>query len=294
MDRLDPDGDLQTASVVTRTANGEVVALVGGRAPRATGFNRALDARRPAGSLLKPAVYLAALEQPERYTLATVLDDSSCVSPVPMAALDAAQLRSRVPRRGAAAPRPGANSYNQASARLGMAIGVPAVVDMLRRLGLRQDGAAVPSLVLGAGEYSPLMMARLYQTIAVDGTRTPLRSILSIVNREGEPAQQLSPSTSARWIARATHLLHYALREVVREGTGRGVYRVLPADFSRRRQNRHDQRRARFLVCRFLRRSPRRDLDRPRRQRAPGLTGLQRCAASVWAEFMAAARERPP
>ena len=61
MASLDATGELQTASVVTRTANGEVVALVGGRAAGVTGFNRALDARRPAGSLLKPAVYLAAL-----------------------------------------------------------------------------------------------------------------------------------------------------------------------------------------------------------------------------------------
>ena len=45
--------------------------LVGGRKPRYAGFNRALDARRPAGSLLKPAIYLAALEQPRSYTLAT-------------------------------------------------------------------------------------------------------------------------------------------------------------------------------------------------------------------------------
>ena len=64
MDQLDPGGKLQSASVVTRFDTGEVAALVGGREVRFAGFNRALDARRPAGSLLKPAIYLAALEQP--------------------------------------------------------------------------------------------------------------------------------------------------------------------------------------------------------------------------------------
>ena len=49
-------------TVVTRFDTGEVAALLGGRKPRYAGFNRALDARRPAGSLLKPAIFLTALE----------------------------------------------------------------------------------------------------------------------------------------------------------------------------------------------------------------------------------------
>ena len=64
MDQLDRSGKLQSATVVTRFDTGEVAALVGGRKARYAGFNRALDARRPAGSLLKPAIYLTALERP--------------------------------------------------------------------------------------------------------------------------------------------------------------------------------------------------------------------------------------
>ena len=75
LDQLDPKGGLESATVVTRFDSGEVVALVGGRNVRYAGFNRALDARRPAGSLLKPAIYLAALEQPGRFSLATTLSD---------------------------------------------------------------------------------------------------------------------------------------------------------------------------------------------------------------------------
>ena len=76
LDQLDKGGELQSASVVTRFDSGEVAALVGGRKVRYAGFNRALDARRPAGSLLKPAVYLAALEQPRAYSLASRLADT--------------------------------------------------------------------------------------------------------------------------------------------------------------------------------------------------------------------------
>ena len=68
LDPIDPGKELQTALVVTSFDNGEVRALIGGRSPRFAGFNRALDALRPVGSLIKPAVYLNALEQNGRYT----------------------------------------------------------------------------------------------------------------------------------------------------------------------------------------------------------------------------------
>jgi len=67
--------DLQGAAVVVNVSNGEVQAVVGGRDPRFAGFNRAIDAVRPVGSLIKPAVYLTALLRPEQYTLASLIDD---------------------------------------------------------------------------------------------------------------------------------------------------------------------------------------------------------------------------
>lgn len=231
MENLDPSGGLQTASVVSRTSNGEVVALVGSREPGSAGFNRALDARRPAGSLLKPAVYLAALEQSERFHLATMLDDTPLQVAGPDGSVWAPRNFDRQSHGSVLLHKALASSYNQATARLGMDIGVPAVVEMLQRLGLRQPVPKVPSLVLGVGEYSPLMMTRVYQTIAVDGTRTPLRSILSIVNRDGETLRNNITEYERAVDPRSVHLLHYALREVVREGTGRGVYRSLPQDF---------------------------------------------------------------
>src|SRR5205823_2387336 len=62
------DPGLEGAIVVTDTQTGEVQALVGGRDARYRGFNRAIDAARPIGSLLKPAIYLTALSEPSRYS----------------------------------------------------------------------------------------------------------------------------------------------------------------------------------------------------------------------------------
>jgi len=292
LDALNPGGDLQTAAVVTRTANGEVVALLGGRQPRTTGFNRALDARRPAGSLLKPAVYLAALEQPERYTLASRLDDAPLRVQGPDGNVWAPRNFDRESHGVVPLHRALANSWNQATARLGMSLGVPAVEDMLRRLGLRQEVPRVPSLVLRAGEYSPLMMARIYQTIAVDGTRTPLRSIRSIVNRNGEVLRRNFTEYERVVNPEAVHLLRYALREVVREGTGRGVYRYLANDFhvAGKTGTTNDGRDSWFagfsgdlLAVTWIGRD---------NNAATGLTGSSG-ALRVWADFMADAAVRP-
>jgi len=78
-DRRLPPKVLEGAIVVSHSQNGEVQALVGGRNTRFEGFNRALDAARPIGSLIKPVVFLTALERPNSYTLATLVDDGPLI-----------------------------------------------------------------------------------------------------------------------------------------------------------------------------------------------------------------------
>ena len=232
MDQLDPGGELQCATVVTRFDTGEVAALVGGRKVRYAGFNRALDARRPAGSLLKPAVYLAALEQSRRSTLATPVSDTAVKVKGAGGQLWQPRNFDRQSHGEVLFYRALAKSYNLASARLGMELGLDTVVDMLARLGVEGDVPQVPALTLGAGEYSPMDMAAMYQTIAAGGFRMPLRSIRDIVDAYGEPLKRYPLEYDRTASLQSVHLLHYALRAVVREGTGRGVYRYLPDDFA--------------------------------------------------------------
>ena len=70
-----PQGKLEVGAVIATPLDGEVLAVIGGREAAYEGFNRALDATRQIGSLVKPAVYLAALSQPARFTLTTLVDD---------------------------------------------------------------------------------------------------------------------------------------------------------------------------------------------------------------------------
>src|SRR5690606_13502985 len=156
--QLDPkEKGLEGAMVVTDIISGEVVALVGGRRMHYAGFNRALDAVRPMGSLAKPAVYLAALES-KRYTLISKLNDSPVDIKVPGGYWRPKnydkRFRGEVPLHAALA-----ESYNVPTVQLGLDLGVPKVLAMMQRLGIERDLPVVPSVFLGAGAVSPLEMA---------------------------------------------------------------------------------------------------------------------------------------
>lgn len=223
-----PKGRLEGAVVVTSIDGGEVLAVVGGRDSGFAGFNRALDALRPIGSLVKPAVYLTALAQPERFTLATLLDDG----PLSLTMADGQvwephnydrTYHGTVPLYSALA-----HSYNLSTARLGLAVGVPQVAKTLRRLGVERDLNIYPSLFLGATALAPYDVAQMYQTLANGGFRTPLRAIREVLAGDGKPLQRYALTVEQGFDPAPVYLVNMALRKVVEEGTARGAKAMLP------------------------------------------------------------------
>ncbi len=224
-----PKGDLQVAAVVVRVGTGQVVAVAGSRQSGFPGFNRALDAYRQVGSTIKPAVFLTALQQPGNYNLATLIDDG----PVNVAAGDGSRWQPRnfdrrdhgtVPLYAALG-----QSYNQATARLGMAVGIPQVAKTIKGLGHQRPLPEVPALSLGAVTMSPFEVATLYHTIASDGFYSHLAGIESVYTAGDAPLKRYPYEVEARFSPATIHLLQYALQVVMREGTGRAAYNVLPA-----------------------------------------------------------------
>ncbi len=223
-------GTLQSAAVLVSPQGGEVRALSGGREAGFAGFNRALDAVRPTGSLIKPVVYLLALSRPERYTLLTLLEDE------PIRLRDAKgriwqpknydhKTHGQVPLHRALA-----HSYNLATVRLGLDLGLDKVVDLLHRMGLQRPVRPLPSLLLGAVSLSPLEVAQLYQVFASGGFRTPLRAIREVADAAGQPLQRYPLEVEQVADPGPVYLLDRNLVEVMREGTGKGIRRYLPAD----------------------------------------------------------------
>jgi len=227
LQQLDPkEKGLEGAVVVTDVVSGEVVALVGGRQMHYAGFNRALDAVRSIGSLAKPAVYLTAIES-KRYTLISKLDDTPVDIKVPGGRWQPKnydkQFHGAVPLHFALA-----ESYNAATAHLGMDLGVPKVLATTQRLGIEREMPVVPSVFLGAGELSPLEVAVMYQTIAAQGVSAGLRSIRTITDVEGTPLARFPQKPVQAVSPAAIHVLQYAMQEVMQEGTARVAKNVLP------------------------------------------------------------------
>jgi len=213
---------LQAAMVITDSNTGEVRALAGARRSGAVGFNRALNAVRPIGSLVKPAVYLAALESGNN-TLATVLSDR----PVDLLAEGGQQWSPRnyddqmfgdVYLHDALA-----RSLNLATVDLGIKIGVDTVIDMLAKLGHTRPVPEYLSLLLGAVDMAPLEVARFYQTLASNGFYSPLRSVEAVTTGTGERLQRYGFETEQVADASSVFLLEQALQDVFAQGTARSV-----------------------------------------------------------------------
>lgn len=218
---------LEIAAIVTRREGGEVVALIGGRT-RIKGFNRALDALRPIGSLVKPAVYLTALESPENYTLVTPLDDTTITLEGPQGEIWRPRNYDRREHGKVALHTALSQSYNLATVRLGLDVGIGQTVKTLKNLGLKEPIKKYPSLLLGAISLSPFDVTQMYQTLAGDGFSTPLRAIRSVVSQDGEPLQRYPLRVRQVVDSKATFLTNWVLQEAVHEGTGKSVYQYLP------------------------------------------------------------------
>jgi len=214
---------LEGAIVVTDGQTGEVQALVGGRDVRYRGFNRALDAARSVGSLLKPAIYLTALAEPSRYTLVTPIDDGPFVWKS-RGAPDWKPANYDLKFHGAVQLRTAlAQSYNVASARLGTDLGIERVLTTMRRLGIERELKPYAATLLGAVELSPFEVAQMYQTIASAGFRAPLRAIREVTTQDGRPLRRYPLAVEQAFAAEPTYLLTAAMQGVVREGTAQGL-----------------------------------------------------------------------
>ncbi|MEO7431129.1 MAG: penicillin-binding protein 1B [Dokdonella sp.] len=214
---------VQAALVVTGAHDGEVQAMIGSRDVDEPGFNRALDALRPIGSLVKPFVNLVALAQPQRYSLATLLDDSAIDMLQPNGTRwrpenDDHQTHGQVLLIDALA-----ESWNLATIHLGQRIGIDRVHGFLASFGLGRDINPNPSMLLGAVDLSPFDVARLYQYLASDGHALPLRALRGVLDAQGRALTRYTVKPGASDYANATRLVTYAMQQVAISGTAHAI-----------------------------------------------------------------------
>ncbi len=208
--------NIEGAVVVTGRENGEIQAIASGRNALQAGFNRALDARRQIGSLVKPAVFLTALAK--GYTLASPLMDSEI-------RLDnngqswRPENYDHISHGRVGLYTALAKSYNLATVRLGLEVGLPEVISTLAMLGYSKTIDPYPSLLLGAVEMSPLEVTQIYQTIASGGFYLPLRSIRAVMDSGDNLLTRYGLEVEQHFSPELMFLLTHGLQRVMEEGT---------------------------------------------------------------------------
>lgn len=222
---------LETAVVITRRDSGEIAALVSAREETASGFNRALDAVRPIGSLMKPVVYLTALQYPDKYTISTRVSDSDITVNLPNGGTWSPKNYDHREHGNVSLLTALTKSYNLATVRVGMDVGVARIAKTLKEMGVTREVDILPSLLLGATSLTPIEVSQLYQTLAGDGFLTQLRGIRAVVAEGGKQLQSypfvvrqaIDPST--------TYLVNTMLQEVMHHGTGHSAYEFFPKEY---------------------------------------------------------------
>ncbi|WP_444995465.1 penicillin-binding protein 1B [Aliikangiella sp. IMCC44359] len=215
------DAKLQGAVIVSDIQSGDILAMVGDRQPDFSGFNRAIDAYRQTGSVIKPFVYLAAFQEHEKFNMLTpVMDEPFSLKGSDGSLWEPKNYKEET--HGEIELKEGLiNSYNLATARLAMSVGVEKVADTIMQAGFDRALPAYPSIALGAKEMSPLEILRLYQVLANEGRSIRSAGLIAVQDHQGQLLQRYPRKIETRFDAESVFLVKYLLTEVVNRGTAK-------------------------------------------------------------------------
>lgn len=218
--------NLEALLVASDPSSGFITAIVGGRSYTATQYNRAIESRRQVGSVMKPFVYLAALEGASRdgelLTTESTIDDSAYTIKYEGQTWSPknydGKFRGEVPLWFALV-----ESLNASTARVAQEVGVPKVIDVARRLGITSKLNNVPSLALGAFELAPVEVLTAYTSLARLGSRVPLSTLYRVEDLGGREIFAFRPTAEAAVDPETTSLVVGMLKNVIDHGSGRGA-----------------------------------------------------------------------
>ena len=216
---------LEAAAVVTSGDGAEVRAIVGSRQVQYFGFNRAMDAQRPIGSLAKPAVYLTALAS-GRYDWSSIIDDKAVSVAGPGGSLWQPQNYDKKDHGKLFMVDAMARSLNQATARLGMKVGIGRVVDTFGRLGIEKTIPPYPSILLGSLSMSPLEVTQMFQTYASGGFAMQPRAIQALTTHDNKVLTSYAVEGEQVYSPELMENLRFGLQQVVVQGTGKRLART--------------------------------------------------------------------
>ncbi|MDP3747801.1 MAG: PBP1A family penicillin-binding protein [Phenylobacterium sp.] len=202
------------AALVAVDGQGRVRAMVGGVDYAKGPFNRAVTAKRQAGSAWKPFVYLAALEA-GRVPDMPVVDEPLTIGTWSPRNYNEGYLGPITLQVALA------QSINTVAARLADEVGRPNVAAAAHRVGIVSTINTDPAMALGTTLVSPLEMAQAYATFSNGGYRVSAYGIERIRTTGGTVLYQRKAAAPQPVVANPPLSdLNLMLRTVIVSGTG--------------------------------------------------------------------------
>ena len=203
------------AALVALAPDGAVLAMVGGGDWRASQFNRATQARRPAGSLFKLFVYLTAFEA--GMTPDTIFQDR----PLRFGTWTPKNYDGRF--CGPLTLREAfARSINSIAVQLTDEVGPKRVIETARRLGVTAAMEPDLAIALGTPSTTLLEMTAAYAAIAAGVSRVEAHGVSAISVADKPLYRRAAVAATAAPLTQAG-TMRALLREVVANGTGRAA-----------------------------------------------------------------------
>jgi penicillin-binding protein 1A len=219
---LEQEPEVEAALIAIEPSTGAIRALVGGFDFERSEFDRAIQARRQAGSAFKPFVYAAALNS--GWTPAQTLLDE------PTVLLDTQTLQAYQPENfgneyhGTVTLREAlAKSDNIATVKLLLETGYDPVIAMARKLGITTELQPYPSMALGAFELSLVELTSAYGTFANEGVRVEPHLVEEVLAHDGTVLETVTPEVEGAVSPQVAYLMNELLKGVIADGTGRAA-----------------------------------------------------------------------
>jgi penicillin-binding protein 1B len=210
---------LQSAVVTADYLNGDILALIGDKEVDYPGFNRAVMAQRPIGSLIKPLLLYSLLEGDR--SLATPANDKAVNIKQSDGNVWIPKNYDRQLHGEMILYQAFIKSYNLPFVNFGVQGGLEALVKNLERIDLLKHEVVYPSILLGTSPMSALEVAQMYQVIANNGYYTPLTTIRQVSDKDNLVLDRI-PLKSQKIFDQAQMIqVQRAMVGVVEEGTAK-------------------------------------------------------------------------
>ncbi len=216
---LDQTPDVQAALVSIDPRTGGVKAMVGGYDFKKSQFNRAIQAKRNAGSAFKPIIYSAALDK--GFSPASIIDDAEVEYPDGAGGVWKPKNYDNTFRGPVTMREALTYSINIVSVKIMEQIGAQYTAEYARKLGFTSPIPANLALALGAASVSPFELTAAYTVFANKGLLTPQYFINKVTDAEGTVLQETQPQVPIPVISPETaYVITNLMQSVVASGTG--------------------------------------------------------------------------